>query len=175
MPGCYGSSMFRAFSQHVLHRLHIQQDGPLVRSMFLYKLFIIYLSLVIDASLLISRSNHVSASTAVSLWWPDRACERSITLAVPLWQAWKYGSFIGCLWNASILELVKVFFGSSLKSMAASCINYILYDWSGVVLDCKIVREGPPSLCNDWQGIYYTYIHLAYLCYNGNVEAVHVR
>ncbi|XP_041350090.1 EGF domain-specific O-linked N-acetylglucosamine transferase-like [Gigantopelta aegis] len=29
IPGCYGSSLIRAFSQHVLHRLQIQQNGPL--------------------------------------------------------------------------------------------------------------------------------------------------
>lgn len=31
MPGCYGSSMIRAFSHHLVHRLRIQQHGPLKR------------------------------------------------------------------------------------------------------------------------------------------------
>jgi len=30
ISGCAGSSLFRAFTQHVLHRLSIPQDGPLV-------------------------------------------------------------------------------------------------------------------------------------------------
>jgi protein O-GlcNAc transferase len=29
IPGCQGSSLFRAFSQHILHRLNITQHGPL--------------------------------------------------------------------------------------------------------------------------------------------------
>lgn len=29
IPGCYGSGLFRAFSQHILHRLNITQNGPL--------------------------------------------------------------------------------------------------------------------------------------------------
>nr|KAG5708833.1 hypothetical protein BaRGS_031987 [Batillaria attramentaria] len=29
MPGCYGSSMIRAFSHHLIHRLNIPQHGPL--------------------------------------------------------------------------------------------------------------------------------------------------
>ncbi|XP_052781215.1 EGF domain-specific O-linked N-acetylglucosamine transferase-like isoform X2 [Mya arenaria] len=29
IPGCYGSSLFQAFSAHLVHRLHIAQDGPL--------------------------------------------------------------------------------------------------------------------------------------------------
>ncbi|CAH1785030.1 unnamed protein product [Owenia fusiformis] len=29
VPGCYGTSLFRAFSQHVLHRLDVEQTGPL--------------------------------------------------------------------------------------------------------------------------------------------------
>ena len=28
-PGCVGSNMFRAFSQHFLHRMSITQDGPI--------------------------------------------------------------------------------------------------------------------------------------------------
>ncbi len=31
IPGCHGSSLFRAFHQHLMHRLKIEQDGPLVR------------------------------------------------------------------------------------------------------------------------------------------------
>ncbi|ELU12341.1 hypothetical protein CAPTEDRAFT_168806 [Capitella teleta] len=30
IPGCQGSSFFRAFNQHILHRLNITQDGPLL-------------------------------------------------------------------------------------------------------------------------------------------------
>lgn len=29
IPGCYGSSLFHAFSRHMMHRLHIPQHGPL--------------------------------------------------------------------------------------------------------------------------------------------------
>lgn len=29
IPGCYGSSLFKAFSAHLVHRLHIPQEGPL--------------------------------------------------------------------------------------------------------------------------------------------------
>lgn len=29
IPGCHGSSFFRAFNQHLLRRLQVQQDGPL--------------------------------------------------------------------------------------------------------------------------------------------------
>ncbi|XP_005089308.1 EGF domain-specific O-linked N-acetylglucosamine transferase [Aplysia californica] len=29
MPGCYGSSLIQAFSQHILHRLDVPQEGPL--------------------------------------------------------------------------------------------------------------------------------------------------
>jgi len=32
ISGCAGSSLFRAFTQHILHRLSIAQDGPLVSS-----------------------------------------------------------------------------------------------------------------------------------------------
>ncbi|XP_060095493.1 EGF domain-specific O-linked N-acetylglucosamine transferase isoform X1 [Heteronotia binoei] len=28
ISGCYGSGLFRAFSQHILHRLNVTQDGP---------------------------------------------------------------------------------------------------------------------------------------------------
>ena len=31
VPGCEGSSLMRAFSQHVLHRMNVQQNGPLVK------------------------------------------------------------------------------------------------------------------------------------------------
>lgn len=30
--GCHGTGLFRAFNQHVLHRMGVQQDGPLVRA-----------------------------------------------------------------------------------------------------------------------------------------------
>ncbi|KAL3852257.1 hypothetical protein ACJMK2_015923 [Sinanodonta woodiana] len=33
IPGCSGSSMVRAFSQHLMHRLRISQDGPLKHSL----------------------------------------------------------------------------------------------------------------------------------------------
>lgn len=31
VSGCQHSGLFRAFSQHLLHRLHIRQEGPQVR------------------------------------------------------------------------------------------------------------------------------------------------
>jgi len=36
IPGCYGSSLFQAFSAHLVHRLHIPQDGPVVCNRDLY-------------------------------------------------------------------------------------------------------------------------------------------
>ncbi|XP_060562426.1 EGF domain-specific O-linked N-acetylglucosamine transferase-like isoform X2 [Ruditapes philippinarum] len=30
IPGCHGSSLFQAFSAHLVHRLHIPQEGPLL-------------------------------------------------------------------------------------------------------------------------------------------------
>ena len=36
VPHCQGSSLMRAFSQHVLHRLGVKQEGPKVSESELY-------------------------------------------------------------------------------------------------------------------------------------------
>ena len=48
IPGCHGSSLFRAFSEHLVHRLHIPQHGPLVCHGFCF----IFLELIRSCMLL---------------------------------------------------------------------------------------------------------------------------
>ena len=34
IPGCENTGLYRAFSQHILHRLDVQQNGPHVSDVF---------------------------------------------------------------------------------------------------------------------------------------------